>query len=366
MSTSKPYKNGFVIMKALPFHRGHAHLIEQGNSFCEFLTVLVCSINSEPLAGHLRFRWVRDYVDRMKLKNVVVYHFSEVSLMNSMFTDIRNLIISTNTPLFIPQVPEEHPLFWEIWSGIVKKYVFEPDVIVSSEKYGDIMAEKMNIKHICVDEERKLYPVSGTAIRSRPLKYWRYLPDEVQCFYRKRVAIVGGESVGKTTMVQKLAKHFDSEYVPEYGRFIWDKIKDTLQVKDFLHIGRRQIAWQQALYPHAGSVLFCDTEPITTKVFLELFYPKIQPSNRTHGYEITKQTLNLLITNNPYDYYLLLNSDVPFVQDGTRNFADNRSEHFFLIKKELDKLNCHYSVIKGSSYDDRVRQAISVISGLYF
>ena len=34
----------------------------------------------------------------------------------------------------------------------------------------------------------------------------------------KRVAIVGAESTGKTTLAQQLAEHFGTVWVPEYGR----------------------------------------------------------------------------------------------------------------------------------------------------
>jgi nicotinamide riboside kinase len=34
----------------------------------------------------------------------------------------------------------------------------------------------------------------------------------------RRVAIVGTESTGKTTLAQQLAEHFQTVWVPEYGR----------------------------------------------------------------------------------------------------------------------------------------------------
>lgn len=41
-----------------------------------------------------------------------------------------------------------------------------------------------------------------------------------------RVCIVGAESTGKTVLAQNLAKHFNTEWVPEYGRDYTDeKIK---------------------------------------------------------------------------------------------------------------------------------------------
>ena len=33
-----------------------------------------------------------------------------------------------------------------------------------------------------------------------------------------RVCVVGAESTGKTTLCERLAKHYGGDYVPEYGR----------------------------------------------------------------------------------------------------------------------------------------------------
>src|SRR5438105_15460655 len=44
------------------------------------------------------------------------------------------------------------------------------------------------------------------------------LAPNVRACLVKRVAIVGAESTGKTTLAEELARHFDTVWVPEYGR----------------------------------------------------------------------------------------------------------------------------------------------------
>jgi len=51
---------GFLLGKFMPVHRGHMYLIECARSQVRRLTVLVCTLEKEPIPGDLRYRWVRD------------------------------------------------------------------------------------------------------------------------------------------------------------------------------------------------------------------------------------------------------------------------------------------------------------------
>ena len=50
--------------------------------------------------------------------------------------------------------------------------------------------------------------ISGSQIRQAPFKYWEYIPTEVKPFFVRTVAILGGESSGKSTLVNKLCQYF--------------------------------------------------------------------------------------------------------------------------------------------------------------
>jgi len=148
---------GFLLGKFMPIHRGHMHLIDTAKCRVDHLTVLVCSLQREPIPGGLRCQWVRGlYPD------VNVQHFAED----------------------VPQYPEEHPDFWSIWSGVIRRYVpVGPDFVFTSEAYGDRLAEILGARHICVDLKREMFPVSGTAVRERPFDYWDFIPPPVQAYY---------------------------------------------------------------------------------------------------------------------------------------------------------------------------------------
>jgi NadR type nicotinamide-nucleotide adenylyltransferase len=152
---------GFILGKFLPLHRGHMHLIDYGRRRVDQLTVLVCSLQREPIPGELRYQWVKDL-----FPDVNVQHYSED----------------------IPQYPEEHPDFWNIWLKTIRLYVpAGPDLVFTSETYGDKLAAVLGARHECVDIARATFPVSGTAVRNDPRKHWDLIPPPVQAYYAERL-----------------------------------------------------------------------------------------------------------------------------------------------------------------------------------
>ncbi len=156
---------GFLLGKFMPLHRGHMHLIDTARGQVDQLTVLVCSLDREPIPGRLRYEWVRDL-----FPTVNVCHFAED----------------------VPQYPHEHPDFWEIWRQVIRRFVpAGPDYVFTSEAYGDQLAAILGARHVCVDLARTEFPVSGTAVRNDPRAYWPMLPPPVQEYYRKRQTPAG-------------------------------------------------------------------------------------------------------------------------------------------------------------------------------
>jgi HTH-type transcriptional regulator, transcriptional repressor of NAD biosynthesis genes len=148
---------GFILGKFMPVHRGHMHLIDYAKQRVARLTVLVCSLDREPIPGLLRYRWVADL-----FPEVDVRHFAED----------------------VPQYPHEHPDFWNIWLGIIRRYVPDgPDYVFTSETYGDRLAAVLGARHVCVDLGRERFPVSGTAVRHDPEKYRGFIPPAVQAYF---------------------------------------------------------------------------------------------------------------------------------------------------------------------------------------
>src|SRR5690606_37817657 len=90
--------------------------------------------------------------------------------------------------------------------------------VVTSEPYGEYLAEFMDIKYLNFDPEREHYPISSSLLREDLLNYWRYLLPSVQREFQKTIVVLGTESTGKTTLCQQLADHFNAPWVKEVGR----------------------------------------------------------------------------------------------------------------------------------------------------
>lgn len=97
--------------------------------------------------------------------------------------------------------------------------------------------------------------------------------------------------------------------------------------------------------------MFCDTEAITTKVFGEMY---IDLRNN--------EEIELIINKQSFDLWLLLDIDVPWVNDGTRDFPNSweREWHMNRLKKELDSRNIEYVLISGD-YRQRLEKAVKEV-----
>jgi len=318
-------RRGLVLGKFLPYHAGHARLIRTARSQVDRLTVLVCSIAREPIPGATRFAWVAESHPDCR-----VVHVAEE----------------------VPQTPDEHPAFWAIWTDLVRRHAGAIDVVFTSEDYGDELARRLGARHVCLDRARTAYPVSGTAIRHDPLRYWDFIPPVVRPSYVHRVAILGTESTGKTTLAHQLAEAFRTAWVPEFGRaYCEGRDPRDLTRGDFDAIGRGQIAAEELAARSANRVLICDTDVRTTATWSDIIL-----GNRSAW-------LSRAAERCEYSHALLLDADVPWLNDGTRVLGDQRARHTDLLARELRATHQPYTRIQGP-FEQRFQQASTVVDSV--
>jgi len=165
-----------------------------------------------------------------------------------------------------------------------------------------------------------------------------------------KIAVVGPESTGKSTMSAYLAKHYNTVWVPEYAREYCAKLTEPCTWQDEINMFNGQLALEADLLPQANNLLICDTTFITVKIW----------SDYTFG-QSPQEVLDEL-PKHPYDLYLLLDIDLPWEEDPLRDFPHMR-EHFMEIwYKELNALNANYVLISGLG-NDRYANAIKAIDG---
>ena len=163
-----------------------------------------------------------------------------------------------------------------------------------------------------------------------------------------KIAVVGPESTGKSTMSAYLAEHYNTVWVPEYARGYCEKLTEPPTWQDEINMFYGQLALEKELSPKANKILICDTTFITVKIWSDEIFGK------------SPQEVLEELPKHPYDLYLLLNIDLPWEDDPLRDFPHKR-EHFMEIwKKELDELNANYVLISGVG-PERYESAVGAI-----
>lgn len=331
--TLKEFNHGFIVMKAMPFHNGHRALIDYALSHCRRVTVLVCTLPSEPIPGELRYNWVSETFENNS--RVKVKWFSEI----------------------VPQLPEEDPInFWNIWTEIANIYAPTADVLVTSELYGFPYAQHIGIKHLLFDLDRTIVPVSGTKIRNNPNDNWQFIPLNVRPYYAKRIAILGAESCGKSRLTENLAKHFDCGMVPEIARTIIEANNNQIVADDFLQFSATRQAYEDYELSAGHRLIICDTEDITTYMWLQFYFPNDASKYDDYFAECFSR-------KRKYDKYILLTPDSPAIQDGSRRHLDQRSQVHLFLKNKLQELNCDFVEI-GGSWGNRFNQSVKLINSI--
>ena len=327
----KKYKNGLCLMKAYPPTKGHQFLIDSATKHCEVVHVMICSLKSETISGELRAQWLRD-----------MYQFNP---------NVRIIHCTDENPQYPSECASLDEFYKSYWVPTVYKNIKELDVVFTSEDYGEEFAEYLGVKHIMVDKDRTIVPVSGTAVRQNALSNWHLIDKQVQRHFMKKVVVLGPESTGKSTLISNLARYFGANYVEEFGRtYTEDTGTDNLTLKDFENIVFGHIDSIQKVEP--SKVVFIDTEAITTKIFAEMYLGSCD-----------SDYINEAIDNQHFDLYLVLDIDVPWVDDGTRDFPEGREEHLARIKEILGMRNIPYTLISGD-YQERFNKAIKQVEKL--
>jgi NadR type nicotinamide-nucleotide adenylyltransferase len=323
---------GLIIGKFLPPHRGHAFLIETALRQVDRLTVLVCSLEREPIPGERRVAWLREMFPTVDVR----HHTDET-----------------------PSWPHEHPRFWELWTASIRRHVPSgPDVVFSSEDYGDDLARRLGARHVLVDRERRAFAVSGQAIREDPVRHWDDVPECVRPELVHRVVIAGPESTGKTTLARELAGHFATAWAPEFARGHLDRkyggavSSPPCREEDIPEIARGQLATEDEAARRSNGVLLCDTDLYATWFYAEEYFGTCPAWIRERA------------RARRYDLHLLLGTDVPWVEDAQRDLPHRREGMREWLRTALDSDGRPWRPVRGP-WEDRLRGAVAAIEPLY-
>jgi HTH-type transcriptional regulator, transcriptional repressor of NAD biosynthesis genes len=301
---------GLAIGKFHPPHRGHRHLIETGRSRTDDMLVIVCAHPGQRIPAPLRAAWIEEMVP-----------------------GVRTLIVDD-------VVPADDSKGWADYTRRVLGRA--PDIVFTSEDYGDAYARHLGSTHVCVDRERRVVPVSASVVRRDPLQAWDFLDPCVRAYFARRVCLVGAESTGKTTLATRLAAHYRTVWVPEYGRdYAERKLKGPepklWRTSEFVHIAREQNRLEDRLARTCDRLLVCDTDSFATTLWHERYIG-------TASAEVAA-----IAADRRPDLYLLGDVTLPFVQDGTRDGEHIRHAMHRRFEEELSKRGVRWGALRGDA-----------------
>ena len=167
----------------------------------------------------------------------------------------------------------------------------------------------------------------------------------------RRIALIGPESTGKTTLCPQLAEHYKTVWVPEYARLFMTKLKREYNYEDVIHCARVQMLTEDEMISQANHFLFCDTELINYKIWFEDKFNKVP------------EWLEEEIEKRKYDLYLLTSPDLPWIAENVRENPTRRKYFFDLYLQELEIRNFRFRIISGTG-GSRLSLAINLIDSI--
>ncbi len=318
---------GLTLGKFAPFHKGHQLLIETAMDEMDELIVLIYDdpIINIPLAT--RAGWIREI-------------YPELTVIEG--------VNSPNDTGYTPEIMKiQDDYVLRVLDGRKVSHFY------SSEPYGEHISKALNAINRQVDLSRNIIPVSATKIRQNAFKYKEYIHPTVYEDLITKVVLLGAPSTGKSTLAEKLAEHFNTQWMPEYGREYWEKhqVNKRLTKNDLLKIAETHIEKEDAFVIKSNEFLFSDTNAITTYLF-SLDY---------HGTALKKLEKLAEVAENRHDIIFLCDTDIPYDDTWDRSGDVKRKVFQQKIIKDLKSRNLKYYLLNGT-IEQRIVQVSKVLN----
>ncbi|MEL6256182.1 MAG: ATP-binding protein [Bacteroidota bacterium] len=164
-----------------------------------------------------------------------------------------------------------------------------------------------------------------------------------------KVAIVGPESTGKSSLAEALSSHYRLPWVEEYSREYLENLGRPYGQSDLIEIALGQLELERRILEEKPSFLLCDTNLLVIKVWSEFKYGNADPA------------LEKLYNLKDYCHYFLCDTDIPWSYDPLREHPEKREELFEIYHHHLKQLGLSFSIIRGTK-EERLQQAVSEIN----
>ncbi len=162
------------------------------------------------------------------------------------------------------------------------------------------------------------------------------------------IAITGPESTGKSALSQQLAQSTQGLVVPEFARTYLSTLNRKYTAADVEYIARRQLALERLLRSAKPDVLFCDTDLLVIRVWMEFVFGHCPRW-------IVKAS-----AGRQYHLSLLTDIDLPWEDDPLREHPGQRKALFEIYQHHLIALGRNFKVIRGSG-QNRLQNALQAM-----
>lgn len=320
-----------------PLHMGHLECIIRGAALCETLYVVISYRNHQSdIDVKVKIRWV--YQLTKHLENVKILTLEDKLLDKAAYTE----------------------KYWQGDCDKIKQQIgAKIDVVFCGSDYD----ENSFWNQCYPDSEFVVFPrnqYNSTAIREDIYGHWDWMPQVVRTYYTKKVLLIGGESVGKSTLTINLAHYYNTNYLEEVGRELSELSGTDIYMlsEDFTRILLEHKAKEMRLLAQSNKVFFEDTDCLITHFFMGF----LEDENIAHNAKLAEAIAGL----NSYDLILFLEPDVMWVQDGDRSkiMAEDRVSFSNQIKELYKKQGFSFEIICGD-YVSRFEQAVRLIDALF-
>ncbi|MBL7945240.1 MAG: ATP-binding protein [Flavobacteriales bacterium] len=184
-----------------------------------------------------------------------------------------------------------------------------------------------------------------------------------------KIAIVGPESSGKTTLAEALMHHYRGGYVSEVAREYLEELDRPYEEHDLLAIARALqelhagvadgAREQEALIPSMPGrdrkgirmPIFYDTDALNIRIWSMEKYGRVHPE------------IDAMVRDTGYTWRLLCRPDIPWEPDPLRENPHDRDRLFAIWERELQALGLPYTIIEGSE-EQRMRAATNIVDVL--
>lgn len=331
----KRFRKGLVAGKFSPLHLGHEALIEYAAAQCEQVIILSYANPEFTKCNRSeRERWIKGRFPQL-----------EVLVLDQAKLDE----LTQRANLGYHAIPRNDADKWEHRQFVAWVLVHllgtTVDSLFTSEDYGDRLAAHISdyfqktlakaptVQHISYDKERRNFPISGTQVRADYIASQKLMSSNVFASLMPKLAILGGDGTGKTTLAKALAAELQTGWLSEFKRDESIRLDGDLRYEDILRIAKAQVKSELVLSRRFGNkMLVCDTTALSLLLYS---YQTFREAN----YELHR------LAERQYDYTVLCEPNADDLSVG---------QHEWYVH-QLQLREMPYKVVTGST-EERVAQ----------